>query len=177
MSPTATKRRPPRNDNTTTTTVDAMAEAIARQRADDQAVRQQHLDAYRRAVDLEARREPIPSEVADAALSAASALGIPPGRLATDAQVVRQALSLDAEQQRLGDEMAAWDASALKQRQRELVDELRRVDAKFAVGSAFGYRRGAISQNREALRRRSPHLFASAAELTPAEWNHIRAEG
>ena len=175
MSPTATKRRPTANDNTTT--MDAMADAIARKRADDLQVRQRHLDAYRRAVELEAKREPIPSEVADAALSAASALGIPPGRLAADAEVVRQALSLDVHEHRLGEEMASWDGRALKERRRELVDELRRVDATFAAASALGFRKAGIADQRRQLRARSPHLFASAAELTPAEWNHIRAEG
>lgn len=177
MSPTATKRRPTANDNTTT--MDAMADAIARKRADDLQVRQRHLDAYRRAVELEAKREPIPSEVADAALSAASALGIPPGRLAADAEVFRQALQLDTHEAQLRKETGLWGetAPALKQRRAELVHELRVVDAKFAAASAFGFRKAGVSQNRSELRGRSPHLFASAAELTPAEWNHIRAEG
>jgi hypothetical protein len=86
-------------------------------------------------------------------------------------------LSLDVHEHRLGEEMASWDGRALKERRRELVDELRRVDATFAAASALGFRKAGIADQRRQLRARSPHLFASAAELTSAEWNHIRAEG
>lgn len=178
MSPAATKRRPSTSDTPTTTTMDAMAEAIARQRSDDQAVRQRHLDAYRRAVDLEAKWEPIPSEVADAALSAASALGIPPGRLAVDALALREADRLDARERELKSAMEEWrvNKAAMDARYAELKAEIHRLDALSVRPLAFANETVGISDARRILRERSPHLFAPAADLTSAEWNHIRTE-
>ena len=179
MSPAATKRRPTPAASDTNTTVDAMAHAIARRQADELAVRQQHLDAYRRAVELEAKREPIPGSVADDALSAASALGLPPGRLVVDALVLRQADQLDQRDRELKAAMSEWkvDGPAIKARYEELKAEMRQLEAMSLRPRVWANETAGIADHRRELRQRSPHLFTAAAEMTSAEWNHIRAEG
>ena len=179
MSPAATKRRPTPAASDTNTTVDAMADAIARRRADELAVRQQHLDAYRRAVELEAKREPIPGSVADDALSAASALGLPPGRLAVDALALRRADQLNQRERELKAAMSEWkvDAAAIKTRLEELKTEMRQLEAMSLRPRVWANETAGIADQRRQLRARCPHLFTPAAEMTSAEWNHIRAEG
>ena len=177
MSPAISKRRP--NDPADTSSIGAMADAMSRKRAAEIEQTQHQLDTYRRAVELEARREPIPAEVADAALSAASDLGLSPSRLTDDVGVLRQAWAIDEHRRNLSAQSEAWEAerSSVELRLLQIEAERRELMAKIHRTSSLGFQASGLGTQRLELRRQAPHLFVPADQMTPAEWNHVRRNG
>jgi hypothetical protein len=173
MSPAATKKKSPAE----TTTIPAVAEALARRQADDAATVNRNLDAYKLAVAKAARGEELAASDADAAVVAAHALKLKPERLDADVAAFRQALAYEKE---MSDYAAKAPArhERLKEIKKELeaverlARELRAEHHRLLVGGSVWI---AWKHNRDEIERDFPHLFKTAASLSETAWQRIRA--
>jgi hypothetical protein len=173
MSPATTKKKSPAE----TTTIPAVAEALARRQADDVAAVNRNLDAYKLAVSKAARGEELAAADADAAVVAAHTLKIKPERLDADVAAFRQALAYEKE-------MSDYTAKAPGRHERlqEIKKELQAVE-RLAKELRAEHHRLLVSgsvwvawrQNRDQIEREYPHLFKNAESLSETDWRHIRA--
>jgi len=173
MSPAVAKQR--KADDTTT--IPAVAEAIERKREAELELLNRRLAAYREAVTLAADGKPIPATVADSAVVAVHELRLRHDRLSDDVGVMTQARSLEKQ-------MAEFEAGSparharLKEIKLELVAAerlLRDLRAEHHRLSVAGAAWVAWKTQRSELERDNPHLFRSAASMSDAEWQRVRA--
>ncbi len=177
MSPALAKKRVDRQPDAVS--FDAMAEAMARRQAEYNATRQRQLDAYRRVVELEAKREPIPAEVADAALSAASDLGLPHSRMAADVKILRELAGVEQRRRDIAAKAEEWtrERDSVRDRLREIERERGELMAKAQRASNLGLEAGGYATAKSELVRRAPHLFTTADKLTTDQWTQLRSNG
>lgn len=173
MSPAVAKRKPA----DTIAAIPEVAAAIQRQQDADIAATNKYLEAYRTAVALAARGEPIPATVADSAVVAANTLRFKPTRFEVDVAAMRQAAALDKQEASLrARTVAAKEESvAIRDQLRELEALRRELLAKQHRLIATGFEVAGISQERQRLVTDAPHLFRNAEQLSDAQWNHARA--
>lgn len=172
MSPAVAKQKP-----AAITAIPEVAAAIQRKQDADIATTNRYLEAYRAAVALAAKNEPIPATVADSGVVAAHALRFKPTRFEADVAALRQAASLDKQEAALRARTAGGkeEAIAIRDQLRELEVLRRELVAKQNRLNATGFEAAGIAQERQRLIADAPHLFRNAEELTDAQWNHARA--
>jgi hypothetical protein len=172
MSPAVAKRKA---DDTTS--LPAVAEAIAQKREAELALTDRRLKAYREAVTLAADGKPIPATVADSAAVAAHELRLHHDRLARDVGTMKNALSLDRQ-------MAEFEAGSAARNERlhelkqeliaaeKLIREMRAEQHRLSVAGAEWV---AWKTRRNELEQENPHLFRPAADLSDAQWQRLRS--
>lgn len=174
MSPTLAKRK---SEPNTSTNAPEVAAAIQRQQDADIATMNCHLAAWREAVIHAARGEPIPATVADSAVVAAQHLRLPASRMDADIAAMRTALDCD---KRMADHTAKSPerAARLQAIKQELIDAQQRLRDLQAEGqrlSVAPHEWVNVKRLRDEVEQQRPHLFRDAAELTDAQWQHVRA--
>jgi hypothetical protein len=151
--------------------------ALARRHAADNKRRNAMHEAYVQAVNLAALGEPIPDNLADAAVEAAHHFGFRPGRMDTDVGFVRRLNAMEHQE-------SEWrsTAEARKKRTAEIRLELEAARRLIHQLEAEGHRLGSAgyfivgnAQERRQMETDAPHLFKRASELTDAEWRHVQA--
>lgn len=151
---------------------------VRRQDADNERRDAMHR-AYLEAVNLAALGEPIPDDVADAAVDAAHHFGFRPGRMDTDVGIVRQLNDLERQE-------SEWRSTADERAKRTAEIRLELVAARRLISQleAEGHRLGTAgyfmvsnAQQRRDMETNAPHLFKPASELTDADWRHVKATG
>ena len=172
MSPAAAKRKPEE-----TTTIPAVAEALARRHADDAATLRRNLDAYKTAVVLAAKGEPIAAATADAAVVSAHSLKIKPERLDDDVAAMRQAIAYEKEMSDFTSQAPArHERLAEIKAELDVVERLgRELRAEHHRLLVAGHVWVAWKHSRDEIERRHPHLFKDALSLSDAEWQRVRA--
>jgi hypothetical protein len=162
---------------TATVGLSEVESALARRHDVDNKRRSALQHAYVQAVNLAAFGEPIPDDVADAAVEAAHQFGFHPARMDTDVAIVRRVNEMERQE-------SEWrsTAEARNKRTAEIKIEIEAARRLVAELQSEGHRLGAAgyfvvanAQERREFEANAPHLFKRASELTDAEWRHVRA--
>lgn len=173
MSPAVAKQKP---SDTITTPPEVMA-AIQRQQDADVATTNKQLAAYREAVILAAKGQPIPATVADSAVVAAHRLRLPAGRMDADVAAFRTALACEQRMSEFKAKSAERTerAQAVKQELAETMQRYRSLQAEAARLGVSHHEWLSAKHQRDEVEQQRPHLFRDAAQLTEAQWKHVRA--
>jgi hypothetical protein len=175
MSPAAALKTP--KTEPATVPLPEVQEALARRHAADLEQQDRYLRAYRDAVTLAAKAEPIPAAVADAAVDAAHALNLKASRMEDDIGALRRFLAYQRQEQAFRDTSAARhqrmaDLNLEIPAARRLVRELEAEQHQLAYA---GHSLVPLLQEQDGIRRDYSHLFRSAADMDDKAWRRARA--
>ncbi len=159
-----------------TSSIPAVAEAMARQREAELTILDRTLAAYLEAVTLAAAGKPIPAAVADSAVVAAHGLRLRHDRLSEDVAVARLAMSME---QQIAEHEAG--SAARRARMEEIKQEIvaaerlvRELRAEHHRLTSSGMVLATLRTQRSELGRDNPHLFKRARDLSNADWQRVR---